>query len=283
LHGDGQRWGASKSKQFDFSFQTPIIIAFMTLSPQEWHHRFIQQAQWTQDLRAYLYQRAGMEKAQRVLEVGCGTGAILSDLPEQIPLQVGLDIDSNHLVLSMRSLQGAGLTQGDGHTLPYPADCFDITLCHFLLLWVTDPEQVLNEMVRVTRSGGAVLALAEPDYGGRIDYPEELGQLGTWQTESLKLQGADPLMGRKLARLFHKAGLESVETGALGGQWSGTPDWESWESEWAVLESDLSQKPSFLKKLGFLKKLEESAYKKGERVLFVPTFYAWGRVPHSPK
>ena len=38
-------------------------------------------------------------------------------------------------------------------------------------------------------------------------------------------QGADPRMGRKLAGLFHKAGLGSVETGVLGGQWSRENDW----------------------------------------------------------
>jgi SAM-dependent methyltransferase len=220
-----------------------------------------------------------MERAQRVLEVGCGTGAILRNLPDTIPLQVGLDIDRDYLNLAMRKTQKTGLTQGDGHALPYPDGYFDITLCHFLLLWVANPEKVLREMVRVTRPGGAVLALAEPDYGGRIDYPEELGQLGMWQAEALKQQGADPCMGRKLAGLFHEAGLESVETGVLGGQWSsGSPDWGAWESEWAVLEADLSQKPSFSKKLGFLKKLDQSATQNGERVLFVPTFYAYGRV-----
>lgn len=255
----------------------------MNLTPQDWHKRFTQQAQWTKDLRAYLYQHSGIENANRVLEVGCGTGAILGNLPEVVPLQVGLDIDYTHLNLAIRKSLRSSLTQGDGHTLPYPEDCFDITLCHFLLLWVADPAQVLSEMVRVTRPGGTVLALAEPDYGGRIDYPEELSQLGAWQTDSLRTQGADPLMGRKLAGLFQKAGLQSVETGALGGQWSGSPNGEAWESEWAVLESDLNHKPSFSEKLGFLKDLDKSAYEKGERVLFVPTFYAWGRVSNSSK
>jgi hypothetical protein len=86
-------------------------------------------------------------------------------------------------------------------------------------------------------------------------------------------------MGRKLAGLFQRAGLRAVETGALGGQWSGLPDWEHWESEWIVLESDLKKSFQDSESWKDLKKLDRTAYERAERVLFVPTFYAWGRVP----
>jgi SAM-dependent methyltransferase len=251
------------------------------LTKLEWHARFTQQARWTQDLRRYLFQRAGIENARRVLEVGCGTGAILSELLYQIPFQAGLDIDRTYLDLAIRNSPEAKLTQGDAYLLPYPRDFFDFTFCHFLLLWVNDPLKVLGEMRRVTRPDGAVMALAEPDYGGRIDYPDKLALLGEWQIESLKRQGADPLMGRKLTGLFHKTGLESVETGVLGGQWSESPDWAAWESEWAVLESDLKKTFQDFESWKVIKDLDKSAYEKGERVLFVPTFYALGFVSQN--
>jgi len=251
----------------------------MTLTSQEWHQRFTQQAQWTKDLRAYLYQRIEIAKAHSVLEVGCGTGAIVNDLPIQIPVRAGVDIDRIYIKLAIRNNPGIIFTQGDGDSLPYMDACFDVVFCHFLLLWVNDPAQILREMIRVTRPGGAVIALAEPDYGGRIDYPEELVSLGKWQMQSLEKQGADPLMGRKLAGLFHETGLQSVEMGALGGQWSRVPDWDAWESEWAVLESDLTKSFQDSESWKLLKDLDRSAYQQGERVLFVPTFYAWGRLP----
>jgi hypothetical protein len=87
-------------------------------------------------------------------------------------------------------------------------------------------------------------------------------------------------MGRRLASLFQNAGLKPVETGVLGGQWSGSPDWDSWETEWRVLESDFAELNQTLHpgEVSQLKVLDKSAYDKGERVLFVPTFYAWGIV-----
>lgn len=209
------------------------------------------------------------------MEVGCGTGVLLSELQSRTQgLSYGVDLDSSSLHHAQEHARGARLAQADGAALPFPGQTFDLALCHFLLLWVSNPEQVLVEMARVTRLGGFVLALAEPDYGGRIDHPDELVILGRWQQDSLEKQGADPRIGRKLAEIFHRAGLNEVEAGVLGGQWRGEPSRPEWELEWAVLESDLNE----VERLSSLRALDWTARERGERVLFVPTFYAWGKV-----
>lgn len=242
----------------------------------------MQQAKWTQDLRHHLYSQINFGLARRVLEVGCGTGAVLAELTMQTHGDIfGLDISANYLNLAARNLPGIALILGDAHALPCSAGDFDISLCHFLLLWVSDPIEVVSEMARVTQPGGFVLALAEPDYGGRIDFPSELGVLGDWQQAALRQQGADPLLGRRLRAIFQHAGLTDVEAGVLGGQWSGIPTPEDWEMEWNVLEDDLIGASNVLvtPELTRLQQLYKSSWEQGERVLFVPTFYAWGRVP----
>lgn len=90
-------------------------------------------------------------------------GCDLSDLATPAVIH-GLDLESDRLIEAHRHVPAAALTCGDALVLPYPSGIFDITFCHFLLLWVRDPLLALLEMKRVTRSGGAVLALAEPDY-----------------------------------------------------------------------------------------------------------------------
>ncbi|MFH2101852.1 MAG: methyltransferase domain-containing protein [Chloroflexota bacterium] len=241
----------------------------------DWHARFRQQAAWTQPLRQYLYQQTGLANANRVLEVGCGTGALLADLPTRAAVH-GLDLIPGRLAQARTHAPASLLTCGDALHLPFPAGAFALSLCHYLLLWVDDPLVVLKEMKRVTRPGGSVLALAEPDYSQRVDLPETLARLGRLQTESLRRQGADPALGGRLADLFQRSGLTVIESGTLSSGSQKPASTSDWELEWAVLADDLSAVlPAG--DIQQLKQLDQQAWERGERVLTVPTYFAWGR------
>ena len=236
-----------------------------------WHSRYLQQAAWTRDLRVYLFEQAGLVNAKRVLEVGCGTGAILCELTDSAMIH---GIDLNHAALAECKINAPGvmLTQGDAFSLPYPDKSFDIVYCHFLLLWVNDPVQVVCEMARVGRT---ILALAEPDYSGRVDEPAELKLLGEWQAEALRRQGANSNFGGRLAETFYNLGVELIETGPIQGQVVMRSS-EDWENEWLVIESDLRgwvPATEFQK----IKSLDQVARSRGERFLHVPTYFAWGK------
>ena len=243
-----------------------------------WHARFTQQAGWTSPLRSHLYQKAGLQAANLVLEVGCGTGAILADLPTFTDAQIhGLDLDLSRLYEARGYVPSAHFVNGNALALPYPARSFDICLCHFLLLWVGDPLQVLREMRRATRPGGAILVMAEPDYSQRIDTPHEMVHLGEMQTRSLRRQGADPAIGSKLPNLFFQSGIDLIETGTLQKMDPEGLKAEDWKLEWEVLEFDLAGLlPA--SEIASLKQIDLEARLKGERSLFVPTHFAWGRV-----
>jgi ubiquinone/menaquinone biosynthesis C-methylase UbiE len=251
----------------------------MILTPLDWHYRYTQQAKWTADLRRYLYTRLDLDQKNKILDVGCGTGVIDTELNSLYAAKVfGLDIQHTNLDLAKKYAPKSSFTLGDAHQLPFHSKHFDLTLCHFLLLWVGSPTNVVREMKRVTRPGGYVMALAEPDYGGRIDYPKELEELGKWQQESLNQQGADAQIGRRLAEIFHQADLDDVEVGVLGGQWSGDSLMEDWLTEWLILENDLTKIPEDVNNWEFYKSMDLTHRQQGDRILFVPTFFAYGQV-----
>jgi SAM-dependent methyltransferase len=241
----------------------------------DWHRRYIQQAKWTRDLRVYLFSQARLSKASRALEVGCGTGAVLSELPN-LPGLHGLDIDRAALTQCQSHVPTVSLTQGNALQLPYISRSFDIVYCHFLLLWVSDPLQAVLEMKRVAKTGAHILAFAEPDYTARIDKPSELVPLGQWQAEALRRQGADPSLGARLADLFFRAGIKLIETGPIQNA-EGDASSDDWETEWAVIETDLA---GFIPQedIHHMKELDQQARARGARELHVPTYFAWGRV-----
>ena len=241
----------------------------------DWHDRYKLQAAWTSELRKYLFEACSLGSATRVLEVGCGTGAVLEQLQTPAAMH-GADIDPAALAACGRNAPAAIRVEADALSLPYLPAAFDIVYCHYLLLWVADPVRAIREMKRVARPGGHILALAEPDYNARTDEPASLRPLGRWQAEALGRQGADPGFGAHLAEAFHQAGLQIVETGTLRSPEKQQPSPAERDSEWHVLESDLAGTIA-PEKMREMKELEEAAWKDGRRRLDVPTYFAWGR------
>jgi SAM-dependent methyltransferase len=242
----------------------------------DWHNRFTQQAKWTAELRNYLFRKTGLDGAKCILEIGCGTGAVIGTLSTLEAKLFGLDINQAFLQQAAVHAPGVTLIQGDAHRLPFASNQFDGVYFHFTLLWLSDPLRALNEAQRLIHPGGWVMALAEPDYGGRIDYPDPLIEIGRLQAESLQRQGADPFLGRRLRALFHQASLTCIETGVISGQWSEPPSLADLDREWEVLETDLQgMLPD--QELSKLRQIDLLAWQSGERLLFVPTFYAIGQ------
>lgn len=255
----------------------------VSLTPEEWHTWFCIQAGWTRPTRTWLYQQVGMARSGLVLEVGCGTGVIVRKLAHLgASRAVGLDLDPAALSFAREQGQESGeargvvYVQGDACELPFPDSVFDVVVCHYLLLWLADPAQGVREMARVVRPSGHVLACAEPDYGGRVDYPPEMASLGRCQAEALRGQGADPEIGRRLGELFVAARLRTT-VGVMAGRWDlpASPG-AGFEAEWTMRERDLAGLLS-PEELGHLRSIDGQALEEGRRILFVPTFYAWGR------
>lgn len=244
------------------------------LTPEEWAEHFRRQAEWTRGARNYLYRRADLLRARRVLDVGCGTGVITEEIAARTRGRV-VGLDLNAAFLRLREGNGATYTLGDAHRLPFASRAFDVTICHFVLMWLGDPRRGLAEMVRVTRPGGWVLLCAEPDYGARLDYPDL--PHAAWHIEALRREGADPFVGRKLRALCAEQGLDA-EVGCLSAPWTGDAIRQSLDGEWATLNR-ITRGFVNEDERRAVRAREEAAIACGERFVFMPVFYAAARVP----
>jgi ubiquinone/menaquinone biosynthesis C-methylase UbiE len=242
---------------------------------EEWHQQFLRQAGWTTGIRSRLYGQAELRRAGAVLDVGCGTGVITEELSQRTRGTVtGLDLDPAMIGFAAGRIPDVEWIVGDAHCLPFPSESFDLVLCSFLLLWTTKPGLAVQEMARVVREGGVVLAVTEPDYGGRIDYPEDIA-LGPLMEDSLRAEGANPRVGRSLKALLSAAGLEA-QSGIIGSMWDDRQMAEEFEAEWAFIFETLSNVAEEVQ----LRAYRDAAWRalqEGARVVFMPHFWGLGR------
>jgi SAM-dependent methyltransferase len=168
------------------------------------------------------------------LDVGSGPGVVASALSDRLDVTC-LDLDPE-AVARCRS-RGLRAVRGDAHALPFEDRSFDVAYCSFVLLWLHDAERALREMLRTSRH--AVLLLAEPDHGGRIDHPEALGPLRELVVDGLRAEGADPLMGRKLRALCSSCGVDA-QIGIHPGSWDRERARREADEEWRWIEGTAS-------------------------------------------
>jgi ubiquinone/menaquinone biosynthesis C-methylase UbiE len=131
-------------------------------------------------LQTYLTD-AALPEGARVLEVGCGTGAVTRVLATWPGVSETLGVDPSPVfVARARELSGELTTlafeEADGRSLPFTGNTFDAVVFHTTLCHVPEPELMLHEAARVLRPGGC-LAVFEGDYA----------------TATLAIRAGDPL------------------------------------------------------------------------------------------
>ena len=130
-----------------------------------------QDAVFTQLFDKYAAQLTLPPSAQ-VLEVGCGTGALLRSLVGRVDFTgkaFGVDQCRPFLEAANKFAQAENVSDriifqaGDAHCLDFPPATFDAVIAHTLISHVTEPAAVLSEMARVVRPGGTVV-IFDGDY-----------------------------------------------------------------------------------------------------------------------
>lgn len=151
----------------------------------------------------------------RILEVGCGTGAMLRLLARHAGFKgqaLGIDQSrqfieaAQELALRERVDDRLSFDVGDAHALNFPPGTFDTVIAHTLVSHVTDPTMVLSELAWVVKPGGAVV-IFDGDYASlTYAYPDH--GFGRQMDAALATAAFNnPRIMRDLPRLLPKAGL----------------------------------------------------------------------------
>lgn len=154
---------------------------------------------------------AGVRPDQRVLDVGCGPGALTTELVARAGASnvSAVDPSASFVAAVRQRLSGVEVLQATAERLPFGDRTFDASLAQLVVHFMTDPVTGLREMARVTRPGGAVAACVW-DHSG--DGPLSLfwraaRELDPAADDESELPGVRP---GHLVALFEAAGLREV-------------------------------------------------------------------------
>ncbi len=160
---------------------------------------------------------AGVTAGHRVLDVGCGPGALTGELVSRVgPGAVSAVDPSEPFVAAGRERHpGVDVRLASAERLPFREDEFDASLAQLVVHFMTDPVAGLREMARVTRGGGVVAACVWDHAGGE-------GPLSPFWAAAHELdpevEDESELAGAReghLGELLRQVGLADVEEAVL--------------------------------------------------------------------
>jgi SAM-dependent methyltransferase len=160
---------------------------------------------------------AGVRHGQRVLDVGCGPGALTAELVARLGASAvsAVDPSESFVVAARERNPGVEVIRASAEQLPFPTRAFDAAIAQLVVHFMADPNVGLAEMARVTRRNGVVAACVWDHGGGQ-------GPLSLyWRAARLlnpEVEDESQLPGVReghLAELFEAVGLHAIEATVL--------------------------------------------------------------------
>jgi len=173
---------------------------------------------WSSVLAESFLDFAGINDGERVLDVGCGTGALAASAAARTQRSeiVGIDPVAPFLDYARRRTLDPRVRfdLGDALSLPYPTGSFDRCLSLLVIMFIRDPGRAVSEMRRVTRPGGSVAVCVWDKVGMEMNsvFARTVAELDPAGAQRADVQGYSEGM---LASLWVAHGFSHVEEDAL--------------------------------------------------------------------
>ena len=160
---------------------------------------------------------AKVAAGQRVLDVGCGPGALTHELVKRLGPEAVSAVDpSEPFVAAVQERHpGVSVRRAAAEEMPFGDDEFDAALAQLVVHFMTDPVAGLREMARVTRTGGVVAACVwdhAGDQGPLSLFWDAARQLDPDVVDESQFAGARE---GHLGQLLKQAGVREIEEGVL--------------------------------------------------------------------
>jgi SAM-dependent methyltransferase len=166
----------------------------------------------------------------RVVDVGCGPGALTAELVERLGSSevVGADPSGTFVPAVRERLPDVDIRQAPAESLPFDDDAFDAALGQLVVHFMTDPVAGVGEMARVTRPGGVVAVCVWDHAGGRGPlsiFWDAVAEVDPGARDESSLTGSTE---GQLEALLGSVGLDDV----VGGEVTATRAYTSFEDWW---------------------------------------------------
>jgi ubiquinone/menaquinone biosynthesis C-methylase UbiE len=173
---------------------------------------------YSMQLAPQLADFAGVRSGQHVLDVGCGPGALTSELVARLGASNVSAVDpSESFVGAIRErFPGTDVQSAPAEELPFADATFDATLAQLVVHFMSDPVAGLQEMRRVTREAGVVATCVWDLAGGRAPMLTLFWQAARQLDPAIEGESGRPgTSAGQLAELLRAAGLSGIEEAEL--------------------------------------------------------------------